>query len=116
MGTKKADRLTPSPPAPARSSISKLEIGSETVMGDSRSAQNPKEVEGGRRRARRERKKAGRKIHRAGVCPPPTVSLCVCVNLRLRSSGDWDGIDGKEVYPSQFPNSKVSLSRDEYST
>ena len=42
MGTKKADR----------SSISKLEIGSETVMGDSRSAQNPKEeVEGARQRA-----------------------------------------------------------------
>ena len=45
LGTKKADR----------SSISKLEIGSETVMGDSRSAQNPKEEEeGGRQRASEE--------------------------------------------------------------
>ena len=88
MGTKKADR----------SSISKLEIGSETVMGDSRSAQNPKEeeVEGGRQRASEEGEKEGRPPARfteqESVRPPPTVSLvCVCVNLRLRRSGDWDG-------------------------
>ena len=76
LGTKKADR----------SSISKLEIGSETVMGDSRSAQNPKEeeVEGGRQRASGEGGKEGRPPARfteqeSVRRPPPTTSLCVCV-------------------------------------
>ena len=75
MGTKKADR----------SSISKLEIGSETVMGDSRSAQNPKEEEGGRQRASGEGGKEGRPparfTERAGICPSVRLqqpSVCVC--------------------------------------
>ena len=113
MGTKKADR----------SSISKLEIGSETVMGDSRSAQNPKEeeVEGGRQRASEEGEKEGRPPARfteqESVRPPPTVSLvCVCEPPPPSFGGlGWDGIDGEEkVYPSQFPNSKVALPHDEY--
>ena len=84
MGTKKADR----------SSISKLEIGSETVMGDSRSAQNPKEeeeeVEGARQRASGEGGKEGRPPARfteqESVRPSASNRQSVCVNLRLPPS------------------------------
>ena len=107
MGTKKADR----------SSISKLEIGSETVMGDSRSAQNPKEEEG-KERAGREGKMAGRPqdspSRSLSVRPPPTVSLvCVCEPPPasvFRGTGTAGSMGEEKVYPSQFPNSKVSLA------
>ena len=106
MGTKKADR----------SSISKLEIGSETVMGDSRSAQNPKEeeeeVEGARQRASGEGGKEGGRPQDSpsrslSVRPPPTVSLCVCEPppcLRLGGLGRRDrwGREGLPIPVSQL--------------
>ena len=70
METTSAIPLT-SPPSLARSSISKLEIGSETVMGDSRSAENPEEggrrSEQGRNKAARFTGQAGRQGGRRGV-------------------------------------------------
>ena len=116
MGTKKADR----------SSISKLEIGSETVMGDSRSAQNPKEEEGGRQRASasgeggRERRQAARKIHQAGVCLSVRLqpSVCVCEPPPasvFRGTGTAGSMGKRRFTHPSFPTLRSnSLPHDEY--
>ena len=118
MGTKKADR----------SSISKLEIGSETVMGDSRSAQNPKEeeeVEGGRQRASGEGGKEGRPparfTERAGVCLSVRLqqpSVCVCEPPPasvFRGTGTAGSMGERRFTHPSFPTLRSnSLPHDEY--